>query len=105
MSVRLLPEGQGEPFEVRIDSRDIFRWERTGKNNTYLSLVSGGFGMTQAYELAFLAARREKLLDPKMALDEFVEAYMVDMDHFEKEEEEEDEEEPDPTTPARTPAS
>ena len=77
----------GEQFEIKADSRDLYVWEKAGRNRSMSKLMSD-LHMTSLYEVAHIASRRAQLFTGP--LDEFTECVL----HFETEE---DDDEGDPT--------
>lgn len=73
----------GEEFEVKADSRDIYVWEKAGRNRSMAKLLSD-LHMTSLYEVAHIAARRAQLFTG--SLDEFTDCVL----HFETEDDEDD---------------
>lgn len=69
----------GEPFELKVTSRDALIWERTSKTKpasilAYLSYPS----MTEAYRLAHIVAKREGRFDG--SLSDFEQAHLIKID-------------------------
>lgn len=70
------PDG-GEAYEVTATTRDIYVWEKAGRDRTINKLI-GDVSMQAMYELAHVAARRQQLFTG--ALDEFVESCDLDFE-------------------------
>lgn len=68
----------GEPYELKVTSRDALIWERTAKKQpasilAYLSYPS----MTEAYRLAHIVAKREQRFTGKLS--EFEEQHQIEI--------------------------
>lgn len=82
-------EGKDEPIEVRVDSRDVRRWESEYEK----SWLDNTMSLTTFAQLAWIACRRQKLFDGSW--DDF-DAVCVSVEHAEEPEKS------DPTKKART---
>lgn len=71
----------GEPFEVKADSRDVVVWEKTSRTGEkYIELISE-MRMAALYRLCHIAAKRLGLTDCR--LDEFEKTYILHFAHEE----------------------
>lgn len=69
----------GDPIEVKADSRDVLRWERTSESGErYMDLLAE-MSMAKFYRLAHIAARRLKVFNGD--LDEFEATYVLELEH------------------------
>lgn len=82
---------QGEEYELKAASRDVYVWERSGKGRT-LSAFMEAFAISSCYELAHIAARRQQTFAG--TLEEFASSHDLDF------REDEQDDEPDPSQPA-----
>lgn len=88
---KLTPDG-GDEFEVVAGTRDVLVWEKTGKGRS-LQGFTDNLHMTDLYEMAYIAAKRQGLWDGNRA--DFEASMELDF-----EEEKEKSEEADPTSAA-----
>lgn len=72
-----LLDPQDREVTVKADSRDILRWEKTGKDRSFSKLAENP-RMTDLYSLAFSAAKRQGVLDG-CTPQEFEEDYVVQL--------------------------
>lgn len=84
---KIKPVEGGEEYRVTADSRDVYMWEKTGKGRS-LAQLRDNPSMAANYEIAYQAARRERLFVGSLA--EFVDGNVLDF-------REDDEEDTDPT--------
>jgi len=50
----------GDPFEVKAGTRDIYVWEKTNRGKTFAELMKN-MAIVDLYEIAHIAARRQGL--------------------------------------------
>lgn len=93
-----LAPDDGDAWRVIADSRDIYMWEKSFKGASFAKLKND-LHMGDLYALAWVAARRQKLVPIDTRLDDFAEAHMLEFDTSTKPEPEPDD--PDPTQPAQ----
>lgn len=93
MRFKVTPDG-GDPYEIEATSRDVYIWEKTGRDRRMVQL-SSDISMTALYELAHLAAKRKQLFTGP--LDEFTST--VDLEMLAEDEE------AVPTNAGRSPAT
>lgn len=84
----------GEEYELKATSRDVYMWERTGRDRSLQSFMSD-ISLSACYEIAHIAARRQQTFAG--TLEEFAASHDLDF------REEQVEEEPDPTQPGASP--
>lgn len=85
---------EGEEYEVRATSRDVYVWERSGQGRTLQTFMEN-VSLETCYQLAHIAARRQQMHTGTLA--EF--AASCDLD-FEEEAADGGDGEPDPSRPA-----
>jgi hypothetical protein len=90
---KVTPDGGGDPYEVTADSRDVARWERTGKGRS-MQRLRDTMSFVDLYALAHVAAVRQGLFVG--SLGEFEESVVFDIKAPDDEGED-----GDPTRPAR----
>ncbi|HEY0638716.1 MAG TPA: hypothetical protein VGD67_13785 [Pseudonocardiaceae bacterium] len=83
----------GEPYEVTAGSRDVYRWEKTGRGRSFAQFQSD-LRMTSMYELAHAAATRQGLYTSDLTA--FIDAHELETVAAR----DEDDEGRDPTRPA-----
>ncbi|TDD98897.1 hypothetical protein [Jiangella asiatica] len=83
----------GEPFDITAASRDVFLWEKAYRGAAFSNLRGGGT-MTELYQLAHTACRRQGMFAG--SLDEFADTHDLAF-------EEDQDDEPDPTQPDHSP--
>lgn len=70
----------GDRFEVKADSRDVVVWEKTSRSNErYIELLTD-MRLTALYRLCHIAAKRQGLVDCKLA--EFEKDYILHFKHL-----------------------
>ncbi|OLT46489.1 hypothetical protein BJF85_16735 [Saccharomonospora sp. CUA-673] len=72
---KVQPVDGGDEYRVTADSRDIYVWEKTGKGRS-LATLRDNPTMAANYEIAYQAARRQRLFVGTMA--EFAELNVLD---------------------------
>jgi hypothetical protein len=80
----------GEAFHGKAGMRDVLQWEKTNRSKRVLSDLQNGFALADGYHIAWLACRRQGLVDASMTQDQFERTCEVSFDS---------EEEQDPTQP------
>lgn len=93
-----LAPDDGEAWRVVADSRDIYAWEKSFKGASFAKLKDD-LHMGDLYALAWVAARRQKLVPMDTTLNGFAEQFMLEFDTSLKPEPEP--EQPDPTQSAQ----
>lgn len=78
----------GEPYELKATTRDVYMWEKAGANRSVSKLL-GDVSMQAMYQLAHVAARRQQQFGG--TLEEFVASNELDFSTAEA---------PDPTPSA-----
>lgn len=91
-----LKPDDGDVWEVVADSRDIYMWEKSTKGASFAKLKDD-LHMGDLYAVAWVAARRQKLVGQGETLADFAEAYQLE---FETGTRPGEDPEPDPTQPA-----
>lgn len=74
-----LTDEAGDTTEVKADSRDVLVWEKTSKSNERYITMLTEMSMVKFYRLAHIAAKRQGLVDCKLA--EFETTYLLELEH------------------------
>ena len=83
----------GESYELKATSRDVYVWERAGRDRTLQSFMEN-LSLEACYQVAHIAARRQGTFAG--TLEDFAASHDLDF-------REEEDEEPDPSQPAPSP--
>lgn len=86
-----------DAWRVIADSRDIYAWEKSFKGASF-SKLKDDLHMGDLYALAWVAARRQRLIPMDTVLSDFAESNALEFDTSTKQGEPE---QPDPTQPAQ----
>jgi hypothetical protein len=76
ITFKVTPDG-GDPYELVATSRDVYVWEKKGKDRTFFSLMKS-MSMVSLYELCHVAAKRQQTFSG--TLDEFVESHTLEIE-------------------------
>lgn len=91
-----LKPSEGDAWEVIADSRDVYAWERSNKGASFAKLKDD-LHMGDLYSIAWVASRRQKLVDQSITLTDFVDEHQLE---FETNPTPPGDAEPDPTQSA-----
>jgi hypothetical protein len=73
----VLEDDAGEQMELLADSRDVLKWEKSGPNRTFVTLMRD-MSLEEMYRVAWITAKRK--LEYGGSLAQFCEHYMLDFD-------------------------
>lgn len=92
-----LAPDDGEAWRVVADSRDIYAWEKSFKGASFAKLKDD-LHMGDLYALAWISARRQRLIPMDTTLPDFADGHALEFDTSTRQGEPE---QPDPTQPAQ----